>query len=95
MPRSARSPSRQIADEGDPFLGGKIRKADDAETISLAAWTLLRLAGEAAMAAAALDRALALNPNAALRSATTASSSKIRHVDQGAIADNKRLGVTV
>jgi adenylate cyclase len=38
---------------------------DDADTISLAAWTLFQLAGEAAMAAAALDRALALNPNAA------------------------------
>jgi len=38
---------------------------DDAETIGLAAWTLFFLAGEAAMAAAALDRALALNPNAA------------------------------
>jgi len=38
---------------------------DDAETIGLAAWTLFLLAGEAAMAAAALDRALALNPNAA------------------------------
>jgi TolB-like protein/class 3 adenylate cyclase len=38
---------------------------DDAETISQAAWTLFILASEAAMAAAALDRALALNPNAA------------------------------
>jgi len=38
---------------------------DDAETIGRAAWTLFVLAGEAAMAAAALDRALALNPNAA------------------------------
>ena len=38
---------------------------DDAETIGQAAFTLFRLAGEAAMAAAALDRALALNPNAA------------------------------
>jgi tetratricopeptide (TPR) repeat protein len=38
---------------------------DDAETIWQAAWTLFRLAGEVAMAAAALDRALALNPNAA------------------------------
>jgi len=38
---------------------------DDAETIGLAAWTLFLLAGEAAMAAEALDRALALNPNAA------------------------------
>ena len=38
---------------------------DDAETIWQAALTLFRLAGEAAMAAATLDRALALNPNAA------------------------------
>jgi len=38
---------------------------DDAETIGQAARTLFYLAGEAAMAAAALDRALALNPNAA------------------------------
>jgi TolB-like protein/class 3 adenylate cyclase/Flp pilus assembly protein TadD len=38
---------------------------DDAETISQAAWTLFYLAGEVAMAAAALDRALALNPNVA------------------------------
>jgi TolB-like protein len=38
---------------------------DDAETIWQAAMTLFRLAGETAMAAAALDRVLALNPNAA------------------------------
>jgi adenylate cyclase len=38
---------------------------NDAETILQAAWTLFFLAGEVAMAAAALDRALALNPNAA------------------------------
>jgi len=38
---------------------------DDAETISQAAWTLFFMAGEAAMAAAALDRALTLNPDAA------------------------------
>jgi len=38
---------------------------DDAETIWQAAMTLFRLAGETALAAAALDRALALNPNAA------------------------------
>jgi adenylate cyclase len=37
----------------------------DAETIGQAAWTLFVLAGEATIAAAALDRALALNPNAA------------------------------
>jgi TolB-like protein len=38
---------------------------DDTETIGQAAYTLFSLAGEAALAAAALDRALALNPNAA------------------------------
>jgi tetratricopeptide (TPR) repeat protein len=38
---------------------------DDAETICRAAWTLLSLAGESALAAAAVDRALVLNPNAA------------------------------
>ena len=38
---------------------------DDAETIRGAALTLFLLTGEAAMAATALDRALALNPNAA------------------------------
>jgi TolB-like protein/class 3 adenylate cyclase len=38
---------------------------DDAETIWQAALTLFFLAGEAAMAAAALDRAMALNPNSA------------------------------
>src|SRR5262249_31331822 len=38
---------------------------DDAETIWQAASTLFHLAGEVAMAAAALDRALARNPNAA------------------------------
>jgi TolB-like protein len=38
---------------------------DDAETISQAAYTLFYLAGEAAIAAAALDRVLAFNPNAA------------------------------
>ena len=38
---------------------------DNAETIWQAAWALFRLTGEGALAAAALDRALALNPNAA------------------------------
>jgi TolB-like protein/class 3 adenylate cyclase/Flp pilus assembly protein TadD len=38
---------------------------DDADTIWKAAWALFYLGGEATMAAAALDRALALNPNAA------------------------------
>jgi adenylate cyclase len=39
---------------------------DDAETISQAAYTLFFFAGEVAVAAAALDRALARNPNAAM-----------------------------
>jgi TolB-like protein/class 3 adenylate cyclase len=38
---------------------------DDAETVAQAAFTLFYLASETAMAMAALDRALALNPNAA------------------------------
>ena len=38
---------------------------DDAETICQAAWTLCVFASEVAMAAAALDRVLAFNPNAA------------------------------
>jgi tetratricopeptide (TPR) repeat protein len=38
---------------------------DDAETISQASYTLFLLAGEASVAALALDRALALNPNVA------------------------------
>src|SRR5262249_6163047 len=38
---------------------------DDADTIGLAAWTLFLLAGEVAMASAAVDRALVLNLNAA------------------------------
>jgi TolB-like protein/tetratricopeptide (TPR) repeat protein len=38
---------------------------DDAETICQAAWTLCVFATEVAIAVAALDRALALNPNAA------------------------------
>jgi adenylate cyclase len=38
---------------------------DDAETIRQAAWSLFALAGEVAMAAAALDRVLTRNPNAA------------------------------
>jgi tetratricopeptide (TPR) repeat protein len=39
---------------------------DDADTMWQAAWTLFTLAGEAAMAAAVVDRALTLNPNATL-----------------------------
>ena len=39
---------------------------DDPDTMWQAAWTLFTLAGEAVMAAALVDRALTLNPNAAL-----------------------------
>jgi len=58
---------------------------DDAETISLAAWTLLRLAGEVAMAAAALDRALALNPNAALAWTVRGNIHALRNQPEAAI----------
>jgi adenylate cyclase len=39
---------------------------DDSDTIWPAAWALFRFAGETAMVMAALDRAVTLNPNAAL-----------------------------
>jgi adenylate cyclase len=58
---------------------------DDAETISLAAWTLFRLGGEAAMAAAALDRALTLNPNAALAWLARGSIHALRNQPDAAI----------
>jgi adenylate cyclase len=58
---------------------------DDAETISLAVWTLFSLAGEAAMAAAALDRALALNPNAALAWLARGSIHALRNQPEAAI----------
>jgi adenylate cyclase len=58
---------------------------DDAETISQAAWALFRLAGEAAMAAAALDRALALNPNAARAWLVRASIRAHRNEPEAAI----------
>jgi TolB-like protein/class 3 adenylate cyclase len=59
-----------LSDEDTGEACGLARQAleaarDDAETIWQAALTLFFLAGEAAMAAAALDRAMALNPNSA------------------------------
>jgi adenylate cyclase len=57
----------------------------DAETIRQAAWTLFRLAGETAMAAAALDRALALNPNAAHAWAARGSIHASRNQPEAAI----------
>jgi TolB-like protein/class 3 adenylate cyclase/Flp pilus assembly protein TadD len=58
---------------------------DDAETISQAAYTLFFLAGEAAMAAAALDRALALNPNAAHAWAYRGNIHALRNQPEAAI----------
>jgi adenylate cyclase len=58
---------------------------DDAETISQAARTLFRLAGEVAMAAAALDRALALNPNAAHAWLTKGHIHALRNQPEAAI----------
>jgi adenylate cyclase len=58
---------------------------DDAETIWQAAWTLLLLAGEAAMAAAALDRTLAHNPNAAHAWMTRGAIHATRNQPEAAI----------
>jgi len=58
---------------------------DDADTICQAAGTLFYLAGEAAMAAAALDRALALNPNAALAWTVRGNIHAVRNQPEAAI----------
>jgi adenylate cyclase len=58
---------------------------DDAETILQAAWTLFFLAGEVAMAAAALDRALALNPNTAHAWLLRGSIHAVRNQPEAAI----------
>jgi len=63
---------------------------DDADTIGLAAWTLFYLAGEAAMAAAALDRALALNPNAAHAWWARGNIHALRNQPEAAIAAIER-----
>jgi adenylate cyclase len=58
---------------------------DDPDTICRAAWTLFVLAGEAAMAAAALDRALARNPNSAHAWLTRGSIHALRNQPEAAI----------
>jgi TolB-like protein/class 3 adenylate cyclase len=58
---------------------------NDAETIGQAARALFVLAGEAAMAAAALDRALALNPNAAHAWMVRGSIHALRNQPEAAI----------
>jgi TolB-like protein/Flp pilus assembly protein TadD len=58
---------------------------DDAETISQASYTLFLLAGDAAIAAAALDRALALNPNAAHAWSTRGNIHATRNQPEAAI----------
>jgi TolB-like protein/class 3 adenylate cyclase len=63
---------------------------DDAETIWQAAWTLFLLAGEAAIAAAALDRALALNPNAAHAWVTRGTIDAWRNQPEAAIGALER-----
>ena len=63
---------------------------DDAETICQAASTLFFLAGEAAMAAAALDRAPALNPNAAHAWAARGIMHALRNQPEAAIEANER-----
>jgi len=63
---------------------------DDADTISQAAFTLFLFAGEAALAAAALDRALALNPNAALAWRVRGNIHAVRNQPEGAIEASER-----
>ena len=63
---------------------------DDAETIGQAARTLFYLAGEAAMAAAALDRALARNPNAARAWSARGIIHAMRNEPEPAIAAVER-----
>ncbi len=63
---------------------------DDAETIWQAARTLFYLAGEAAMAVAALDRALALNPNAAHAWSYRANIDALRNQPEAAIEASER-----
>jgi adenylate cyclase len=63
---------------------------NDADMIGLAAWTLFFLAGEAAIAAAALDRVLALNPNAANAWAARGFIHAVRNQPEAAIEANER-----
>jgi tetratricopeptide (TPR) repeat protein len=63
---------------------------DDAGTIGQAAWSLFVLAGEAAMAVAALDRALARNPNAALAWSAKGIIHAVRNEPEAAIAALER-----
>jgi TolB-like protein len=63
---------------------------DDADTIGLAAWTLFYLAGAAEMAAAALDRALAFNPNAAHAWWARGNIHALRNQPEAAIAAIER-----
>jgi adenylate cyclase len=63
---------------------------DDAETIGQATVTLFRLAGEAAMAAVALDRALALNPNAAHAWGIRGNIHAVRNQPEAAIVAIER-----
>jgi adenylate cyclase len=58
---------------------------DDADTVWQAAWTLFFLAGEVEMAAATLDRAVALNPNAAHAWAARGLIHAVRNQPEAAI----------
>jgi TolB-like protein len=63
---------------------------DDAQTIWQAARTLFYLAGEAAMAVAAFDRALALNPNSAHAWSYRANVHALRNQPEAAIEASER-----
>jgi TolB-like protein/class 3 adenylate cyclase len=90
--------SRQWGALSDEDVGEACRLArqalaaerDDAETIWQAAYTLFVLAGEAAIAAAALDRALALNPSAAHAWSARGLIHAHRNQPEAAIEANER-----
>jgi TolB-like protein/class 3 adenylate cyclase len=63
---------------------------DNAETIWQAAWAVFVLAGEIAMPAAALDRALALNPNAAHAWMARGRIHALRNQPEAAIEASER-----
>jgi len=65
-------------------------QSDNADTICQAAFALFLLAGEVAMAAAALDRALALNPNAALAWVYRGLIHALRNQPEAAIEATER-----
>jgi adenylate cyclase len=63
---------------------------DDADAMWRAAWTLLLLAGEASLAVTVVDRALILNPNAAIAWSARGLMHALRNEPEAAIAACER-----